>query len=165
MIYIGLDLATIRTGCSVLKDDKLIYYTNVTANKKDEFRNRIRCIGIEIEEIINKYKPDKIFIEDAPIIRNSSASMLCILQGYILSIIDRHNIPFEVFQPSSWRKTIGIIGENGKDALKKDAIKQATVDYVNKRFNLNFIYKKDSDKSDDNVADAIGIACCGILRC
>jgi Holliday junction resolvasome RuvABC endonuclease subunit len=164
MVYIGLDLATIRTGCSVLKDNKLLYYTNIDSNKNDDFRNRIKCIANEIENIIKKYSPDKIFIEDAPIIKNSSASMLCVMQGYILSIIDKYNIPFEIFQPSSWRKTIGVVGENGKEALKKEMVKQATVDYVNKKFGLNLIYKKDSVKSDDNIADAIGIACCGILR-
>ena len=164
MICLGLDLATIRTGCCVLNDEELIYYGNLDADKKDDFRNRIKNIAKQIENIIIKYKPDIIFIEDAPIIKNSSASMLCIMQGYILSLIDKYDIKYNVFQPCSWRKTIGIVGENGRAALKKEFVKQSTVEYVNRRFNLNLIYKKDSIKSDDNIADSIGIACCGILR-
>ena len=157
MIYMGLDLATHRTGCCVFDDNNLIYYTNIEANKKDDFRNRIKYIANEIDAIIKKYSPSKIFLEDAPIIKNSSASMLLIMQGYILSIIDKYNILVEFFQPSAWRKEIGVIG--------KDEVKQRTIDYVNKRFDLNFFYKKDSIKSDDNIADAIGVACCGMLRC
>jgi len=153
----GLDLATHRTGCCVFDDNNLIYYTNIEANKKDDFRNRIKYIANEIDAIIKKYSPSKIFLEDAPIIKNSSASMLLIMQGYILSIIDKYNILVEFFQPSAWRKEIGVIG--------KDEVKQRTIDYVNKRFDLNFFYKKDSIKSDDNIADAIGVACCGMLRC
>jgi len=165
MVYMGLDLATHRTGCCVFNDNNLIYYANIDANEKDDFRNRIRCIANEIDVIIKKYSPNKIFLEDAPIIKNSSASMLLIMQGYILSVIDKYNILVKLFQPSEWRKEIGIIGKNGRAALKTDEIKQRTIDYVNKRFDLNFFYKKDSIKSDDNIADAIGVACCGMLRC
>ena len=43
-------------------------------------------------------------------------------------------------------------------------MKQATVDFVNEKFGLNLIYKKDSVKSQDDIADSIGIACCGIAR-
>jgi len=165
MICIGLDLATIKTGCSVKENKDLVYYSDIYIASKNEpdFRKRIKYIGNEIESVIKKYSPDKIFIEDAPIIKNSSASMLLIMQGYILSIIDRHDVPFEFFQPSQWRKALGIVGNKGKEALKKEVVKQMTVDYVNKRFSLNLIYKKDSNKSDDNIADSIGIVCCGML--
>lgn len=164
MICIGLDLATKRTGCAVIKNDELIYYECIRADKSDDFRNRIIDIGEKIDSIIARFCPDVLFIEDAPIIKNSSASMLCIMQGYILHIAVKHNIPIKIFQPSSWRKTIGIVGENGREALKKERIKQATVDYVNNKFNLDLIYIKDSVKSQDDIADAIGIACCGIER-
>lgn len=164
MICIGLDLATKRTGCCVMDGDKLVHYECISVNPKEEFRTRIRKIGLQVDVIFKKFSPDIAFIEDAPIIKNSSASMLCTLQGYILRIADEQSIPFEVFQPSSWRKTLGIVGKNGKDALKKENVKQATVDYVNKRFGLDLIYKKNSVKSQDDIADSIGIACCGIAR-
>jgi hypothetical protein len=47
--------------------------------------------------------------------------------------------------------------------LEKEIVKQMTVDYVNERFGLSLIYKKDSNKSDDNIADSIGVVCCGTL--
>lgn len=164
MICIGLDLATKRTGCCVLDDGELVHYECIASDAKDDFLKRIGDIGKKVDSIIKEFSPNKIFIEDAPIMKNSSASMLCVMQGYILGLISRYDIPVEIFQPSSWRKTIGVVGENGKDALKKEAVKQATVDYVNKRFGLSLIYKKDSIKSQDDIADSIGIACCGIAR-
>ena len=163
MICIGLDLATKRTGCCILNDGKLVHYECITSNEID-FRDRIRCISEKIETIINKLRPEVMFIEDAPIIKNSSASMLLIMHGYILGVADRYNISVEIFEPCSWRKTIGIVGSNGKEALKKEFVKQATVDYVNARFGLDLIYKKDSVKSQDDIADSIGVACCGIAR-
>jgi Holliday junction resolvasome RuvABC endonuclease subunit len=163
MICIGLDLATKRTGCCILNDGNLVHYECITSSEQD-FRDRIRCIAGKIESIIVNFSPDEMFIEDAPIIHNSSASMLCIMQGYILGIANRYKIPVEIFQPSSWRKTIGIVGKNGKEALEKEKVKQATVDFVNEKFGLNLIYKKDSVKSQDDIADSIGIACCGIAR-
>ena len=119
MICIGLDLATKRTGCCILNDGNLVHYECITSSEPD-FRDRIRCISGKIESIIVNFSPDEMFIEDAPIIHNSSASMLCIMQGYILGIANRYKIPVEIFQPSSWRKTIGFIGKNGKEALEKE---------------------------------------------
>ena len=55
-----------------------------------------------------------------------------------------------------------LLEKNGKDALKKDAVKQSTVEYVNKRYNTDFVYIKDSDKSTDDIADSIGVALCAI---
>ena len=101
-------------------------------NTSTQNPKRTYCSRECVEIAIKKYSPDKIFIEDVPIIKNSSASMLLIMQGYILSIIDRYDIPFEFFQPSQWRKALGIVGNNGKEALKKEVVKQMTVDYVNK---------------------------------
>ena len=169
MICIGLDLATKRTGCCILNDGNLVHYECITPDEEGlDFRDRIRCISGKIESIIVNFSPDEMFIEDAPIIHNSSASMLLIMQGYVLSIANRYNIPVEIFEPSSWRKTIGIVGKNGKEALKKEFVKQATVDYVNARFGLNLIYipneKKNDPSSQDDIADSIGIACCGIAR-
>jgi Holliday junction resolvasome RuvABC endonuclease subunit len=167
MICIGLDLATKRTGCCILNDGNLVHYECITSSEPD-FRDRIRIISKKIEEVIINFSPDEMFIEDAPIIHNSSASMLLIMHGYVLSIANRYNIPVEIFEPTSWRKTVGIVGKNGKEALKKEFVKQATVDYVNARFGLNLIYipneKKNDPPSQDDIADSIGIACCGIAR-
>ena len=161
MIIIGLDMATKRTGFSVLKDNELIDYGNIDGNKNDDFRARIKTICAEIENLIIKYKPDIVFIEDVPIIKkdmHSSTSLLFIMQGYILHMVDKYNIEYNLFMPGTWRSKLGIATQ------PKEGAKQGTVDWVNNKFNLNFIYKKDSVKSDDNITDAIGVACCGLLR-
>ena len=60
MIYIGLDLATHKTGCCILDSGgNLIHYELITANKKEkDFRKRIEEIGSKIEDVILAYKPD-----------------------------------------------------------------------------------------------------------
>ena len=166
MIYIGLDLATHKTGCCILDSGgNLIHYELLTSNKKEkDFRKRILEIGDKIEKIILEYKPDIMAVEDPPIIKNSSASMLLILHGYVFKIANIYNLDMKIFQPNHWRSVLGIIGKNGKDALKKDAVKQSTVDYVNKRYGTDFVYIKDSDKSTDDIADSIGVALCAICE-
>lgn len=164
MIYIGLDLATHKTGCCILDSGgNLIHYELITANKKEkDFRKRIEEIGSKIEDVILAYKPDIMAIEEPPIIKNSSASMLLIMHGYLFKISTLYGLDIKIFEPSHWRSVLGIIGKNGKDALKKDAVKQSTVEYVNKRYNTDFVYIKDSDKSTDDIADSIGVALCAI---
>ena len=166
MIYIGLDLATHKTGCCILDSGgNLIHYELLTSNKKEkDFRKRILEIGDKIEKIILEYKPDIMAVEDPPIIKNSSASMLLILHGYVFKIANIYNLDMKIFQPNHWRSVLGIIGKNGKDALKKDTVKQSTVDYVNKKYGTDFAYIKDSDKSTDDIADSIGVALCAICE-
>lgn len=166
MIYIGLDLATHKTGCCILDSGgNLIHYELITANKKEkDFRKRIEEIGSKIEDVILAYKPDVMALEEPPIIKNSSASMLLIMHGYFLKMSKTYNLNMKIFQPNHWRSVLGIIGKNGKDALKKDAVKQSTVDYVNKKYGTNFVYMKDSDKSTDDIADSIGVALCAICE-
>lgn len=166
MIYIGLDLATHKTGCCILDSGgNLIHYELITANKKEkDFRKRIEEIGSKIEDVILAYKPDVMALEEPPIIKNSSASMLLIMHGYFLKMSKTYNLNMKIFQPNHWRSVLGIIGKNGKDALKKDAVKQSTVDYVNKKYGTNFVYIKDSDKSTDDIADSIGVALCAICE-
>lgn len=166
MIYIGLDLATHKTGCCILDSGgNLIHYELITANKKEkDFRKRIEEIGSKIEDVILAYKPDIMAIEEPPIIKNSSASMLLIMHGYFLKMSKTYNLNMKIFQPNHWRSVLGIIGKNGKDALKKDAVKQSTVEYVNKKFNTDFVYIKDSNKSTDDIADSIGVALCAVAE-
>lgn len=166
MIYIGLDLATHKTGCCILDSGgNLIHYELISANRKEkDFRKRIVEIGNKIEEIILTYKPDIMAIEEPPIIKNSSASMLLIMHGYFLKMSKIYNLNMKIFQPNHWRSVLGIIGKNGKDALKKDAVKQSTVEYVNKKFNTDFVYIKDSNKSTDDIADSIGVALCAVAE-
>lgn len=166
MIYIGLDLATHKTGCCILDSGgNLIHYELITANKKEkDFRKRIEEIGSKIEDVILAYKPDVMALEEPPIIKNSSASMLLIMHGYFLKMSKTYNLNMKIFQPNHWRSVLGIIGKNGKDALKKDAVKQSTVEYVNKKFNTDFVYIKDSNKSTDDIADSIGVALCAVAE-
>jgi Holliday junction resolvasome RuvABC endonuclease subunit len=166
MIYVGLDLATYKTGCCIMNSSgNLIHYELISSNKKEkDFRKRIFEIGNKIEEIILTYKPDIMAIEEPPIIKNSSASMLLIMHGYIFRISKLYNLDIKIFQPTHWRSVLGIIGKNGKDALKKDAVKQATVEYINKKYKTDFVYIKDSDKSTDDIADSIGVVLCAIAE-
>jgi Holliday junction resolvasome RuvABC endonuclease subunit len=120
-------------------------------------------MGNKIIEIIKLHNPKIVFIEDVPIVtvsRNkkvsSALSWLCILQGYIISILDGLEIEYRLYLPNKWRTSLDIVTQP-KIQAKKDTIR-----YVNDKFKLELKYHSVDEKSDDNTADAIGIACCGI---
>lgn len=166
LIYIGLDLATKKTGCCIVDSGgNLIHYELITSNKKEkDFRKRIEEIGKKVEDVILAYCPDVIAMEEPPIIHNASASMLLIMHGFFLKIAQLYRLKVLIYQPNHWRSVLGIIGKNGKDALKKDEVKRTTVNFVNKKFGTDFEYIKDSDKSTDDIADSIGVVLCAITE-
>jgi Holliday junction resolvasome RuvABC endonuclease subunit len=162
MICIGLDLATKRSGCSIFDNNILLYCTTIDCSEELHIRDRIKYMGEQVLKLVEKYKPNVAFVEDVPIVIfnnkkvSSSLSWLCILQGYIISILDNHNIEYRLYLPNNWRSPLNIITQPKIEA-KKDTIR-----CVNQKFNLKLQYSSNDIKSDDNIADAIGIAMFGI---
>lgn len=161
MKTVGFDMATHKTGWCVIDGNELIDYGLIQADKKQkDFRKRIVEIFSEIEKIIKRYKPDEIVIEEVPIY-NEAGSYLLVMQGYMVAICNKYSKPLYLYRPNEWRKKLNIIGNNGKEALKKNQVKGKTVAWANKKFGLNLVfYEKDTKAhiSDDDIADAIGIA-------
>lgn len=161
MKIVSFDMATHKTGWCILSDEVLVDYGIIQADKKQkDFRKRIIQIFEEIEKIIEKHRPDVIVVEEVPIY-NEAGAYLLVMQGYMVCVANRKNKPLYFYRPNEWRKKIGVLGNNGKEALKKNQIKGKTVAWANKMFGLNLVfYEKDTKQhvSDDDIADAIGLA-------
>lgn len=168
MIYIGLDLATHKTGCCIMDSGgNLIHYELIVANEDEtDFRKRIVEIGKKVEGVIVKYRPETMVVEDAPLITknsNTSTSLLLIMHGYFMCLSENNKLEFISHNPSHWRTVLGLPmrGED-KKMLKKEQLKVNTVNFVNAIYNTNFMYKKDSPKSTDDIADSIGVVLCAV---
>lgn len=162
MRVLAFDMATHKTGWCFFEDGTLIQYGLIEADKKEkDFRKRIIDIFTEIRNLIKDFSPDIIVIEEVPIY-NEAGAYLLVMQGYMVCVANENKKPLVLYRPTEWRKKIGILGNNGREALKKNQIKGKTVAWVNKKFGLCLkFFEKDTKYkvSDDDIADAIGLAC------
>lgn len=168
MIAMSIDASTTCCGWSIFDGDNLIDYGKITpTDKKAHWRIRIVEIIPQINKIVKKYKPKKVYCEDVPLMSKRGKATLVTLgamQGAILSLFANWDIPIEFIAVSTWRKDIGLFDgtEKGKE---RDEMKIKSIRKANELFNidLNLTFTKSGkynpDKSDDDIADSIMIYC------
>lgn len=156
MNILSLDLSSKSSGWAFFEDNKLIDYGCITSASTDLIK-RIYIMRDGIQEVLNKYTIDKVYIEEvrpqggfgAGNIQTHRALMW--LQAAIAFMLHDFNkkIVLEYVYPSTWRATIGI--KNGR-GIKRESLKQADIDFVKERYNISV---------NDDIADAI---CLGISQ-
>lgn len=145
MVTLGLDNATKKLGYSVMQDGKLSEY-GVMEEIDDNVIQRMNNLYFRIEQLIEKHKVDYIIIEDTFFSANiDTLKVLCQLQGCIMGLCFKYNIGLRIYQPSKWRKAIGIKGR------KRVEQKASAIEYVNAKYGFTL------RKSDDDIAEAIAI--------
>lgn len=160
MIYMGIDASSTCIGYSVFDNHKLIDYGKIKPIKSNDWRERIEDMSEKIPKIIDKYNIDKVYIEDVPLMGKGGMKTLVILgavQGLLINIFNSRHIIMEYISVSSWRSNLNLF-TGDKKGLKRDEMKQKSIAYANKTFNLNLNWVSSSSiKNDDDIADAINI--------
>ena len=157
MIGIGIDASTSIIGYSVLQDDKLLYFDKLEPIDGN-WRERVQDFIPQIQNIIDKYKVDKIVMEDVPLMSRQSKVLvqLGVCQGALLTIAQLNNIEIEFVGVGTWRKNIGIsTGERDRNSMKIKSIEKA-----NELFGLNLPIEYTRNGSykpcgSDDIADSI----------
>lgn len=160
MRYMGIDASSTCTGMAIFEDSNLIYYGASKPPKDLNWRERIAVEGKEIEAIMKKYRPDRIYMEDVPLFGKQMQTLVLLgaVQGYILSIATHYRIPIHFLLPSQWRSDMGLF-DGTKMGTKKDAMKEKAVVTANEKFGLNLKWIKPKSKlNDDDIAESILIA-------
>lgn len=160
MRYMGIDASSTCTGMAIFEDSNLIYYGVSKPPKDLSWRERIAVEGKEIEAIMKKYRPDRIYMEDVPLFGKQMQTLVLLgaVQGYILSIATHYRIPIHFLLPSQWRSDMGLF-DGTKMGTKKDAMKEKAVATANEKFGLNLKWIKPKSKlNDDDIAESILIA-------
>ena len=160
MRYMGIDASSTCTGMAIFEDSNLIYYGASKPPKDLNWRERIAVEGKEIEAIMKKYRPDRIYMEDVPLFGKQMQTLVLLgaVQGYILSIATHYRIPIHFLLPSQWRSDMGLF-DGTKMGTKKDAMKEKAVATANEKFGLNLKWIKPKSKlNDDDIAESILIA-------
>lgn len=188
MRYCGIDASSSCTGLCFFDDKELIYYnkfrprisikgTGMTKEEKkaspydDDMQLKYNAMDIasQVIEVIDKYKPDIIYMEAAPeMVRKGSQNgnilrplyALGVVHGayvyYFSSIIDHTIIHF--VKVHAWRSKLGFL-KVAVDKRGRDEQKAMAVDFVNKQFGLDLSYVKGTNRiaNDDDIAEAICI--------
>ena len=167
-MILSLDCSTSAIGWAVFdKNDNLSEYGRLEPTKKGlDWRDRVHNMLPQLEQLILKYNPDKIYQENVPMGGrggNITLSELFYAQG-VYSVIERLYCEIEYINVGTWRKNLGI--NDGKDQ-RRNIKKIKSIEKANELFNINLPLEFTSggnykENGSDDISDAILIGCAQI---
>lgn len=159
-MILSLDCSTTAIGWAVFENDNLIECGRLTPTEKDlEWRDRVHNLLPQLEQLIIKYKPVKIYQEDVPM-GGAGGALVLIELAYVqglLSSIETKYCDIEYIAVGTWRKNIGI--NSGQDQ-RRDAKKIKSIEKANELFNINLPLEFTSGGNykpcgSDDISDSI----------
>ena len=150
MKILGIDPGLAIVGYSIIEhikdENTLIASGSIQTDKNKTEAERLYEISVDIQTIIDKYKPDVASIEKLFYFKNQKTVIpVAEARGVILSVLQKNNIPIDEFSPIEVKQMITGYG-------------RATKEEVAKIVEMSIKYKK-LPKLDDTV-DSIAIALC-----
>lgn len=152
MIILGIDPGLANTGYGLIRYEKkeitLIDYGCIVTNKKDTFTLRLKKIYYKIKEIIEKYNPQEVSIEEVFFNKNTQTALtVSKVQGMIAITVALMELELYEYTPLQVKQaTVG----NGR------AEKYQVQSMVKVLLNLSEI------PHPNHAADALAIAICHI---
>lgn len=159
MVVVGVDASTRSTGYSVFRDKELIDY-GVIKPEGEDWRERMANQGPKLIEILIKYHPDKIYMEDVPLKAQNPKVLVQLgaVQGFFYGLAASFSIPIVFLIPSEWRSPMGLF-DGTRTGTKRAEMKRKSVEKANELFGLNLVWKSPSSKfNSDDISDAILVA-------
>ena len=150
MKILGIDPGLAIVGYSLVEhindENILIASGSIQTDKKKTEAERLYEISIDVQTIIDKYKPDVASIEKLFYFKNQKTVIpVAEARGVILSVLQKNNIPIDEFTPIEVKQMITGYGRASKEEVAKIV-------------EMSIKYKK-LPKLDDTV-DSIAIALC-----
>jgi Holliday junction resolvasome RuvABC endonuclease subunit len=134
----------------VFDNGKLISYGLLDFSKYKGI-DKLYQVKMEIVNLIDKYNPDLVILEDNQFQNNYKVyALLNKLLGILECALYELNVKYEVVASSTWRKTIGI-----NCRAKREVLKAKALDFVKDKFNI--------EPSQEDCADSICIGYFGTL--
>lgn len=150
MRVLAFDQSTRVSGWAYFENGKYISSGVIDMNNSDlETDKRSFEMAKAIWKIIKKYNPTHLVMEDTQQQNNvKTVITLARLQGMIIGYAEAHKIDVHILLPSQWRAALDY---TQGPKVKRAALKQQSIDYVKKEYNLNLI-------EDECEAIAEGVA-------
>lgn len=158
MTIMGIDASSTATGWSIFEDNELIAHGTVKP-KGENWREKIQNEWSKLDEILEKYKPEQIYIEDVPLKSGShTLVVLGAVQGMLLALCTSKSIPVSFLLPSDWRGSVGLY-DGTRAGTHRVVLKQKAIKMANKKFGLDLLWvSPNSKKNQDDEAEGILIA-------
>ena len=137
MKVLAFDQSTRVTGYSVFEDGKYVKSGVIDLHKITDTDERSKQMGLEMCKVIEAAKPDVTFIEEVQQQSNTATVIkLARIQGVAIGFCAAHNIDLHILRPTEWRSALGY--QQGPK-VKREALKQQSLDFVKKNFGLELI--------------------------
>ena len=115
---IALDNATHITGWAVFDDTNLVSYGKYTTKSSDT-SDRILEMGDWLTNLLNKWEPNTIILEDIQQQNNvSTFKVLAKLQGVLEYISKKNEVEYYIISPATWKSNAGVKGKSRTDQKK-----------------------------------------------
>lgn len=150
MRILGIDPGYAILGCGVVEyvgnHFKPLAYGAITTDKSETMPLRLKKIYQELDEILNKYKPDAVAIEELFFNKNTKTALL-VGQARGVAIVAAANKGIDIYEYTPLQIKQGVVGYGRAD---KKQIQMMTKTLLN----LKAIPKP------DDAADALAVAIC-----
>ena len=115
---IALDNATHVTGWAVFDNTNLVSYGKYTTKSSDT-SDRILEMGDWLTNLLNKWEPNTIILEDIQQQNNvSTFKVLAKLQGVLEYISKKNEVEYYIISPATWKSNAGVKGKSRIDQKK-----------------------------------------------
>lgn len=139
----AFDQASVTAGWSIFEDGKYIDSGVITKSNKIPIIDRVPQMAAAICAKIKESNIDYVFIEDVQTQSNQKTVIdLARLQGGIMMWCSIKNVPLKILTPTEWRK---ILGYKMGPKIKREELKQQSLDYVKEHFGLENISEDRSE--------------------
>lgn len=160
MVILGIDASTSSTGWGILDSEtKEKLSSGCIKPKGSDWRDRIQQEWTLLCQIVEKYKPERIYAEDVPMKDGKPTIMkLGSVQGMIICLAAQYGIEVQFLLPADWRSPLGLF-DGTRNGTHREVLKKKAIEMVNKQFNTELQWIKEGSKlNEDDEAEAILIA-------
>lgn len=130
-----IDSASNKSGIAYFVNGTYKEHCLLDCSKQKNIDIRFEDMSKELWKILNKYKPNIVYIEETVVLRNAQTQrFLTRLQGVVYAWCINNDCEFNTIRPTSWRAAIGM--KQGRN-VKRDQLKEQSVKYVLDKYGLN----------------------------
>lgn len=131
---LAFDQSTKISAYSEFIDGEYVGHGCIDLHKMKDTSGRVRAMGVELCEVIKKYNPDKVVIEEVAQQSNPmTLKLLARIQGVIIGFCAAHNIDTYIIEPSKWRSILKFKQGSG---VKREELKAQAIKYVKDNYGL-----------------------------
>ena len=132
---LAFDQATKVSAYSLFLDGEYVEVGVIDLRKMKDTSERVRAMGVELCKTIERYKPDKVVIEEVAQQSNpNTLKLLARVQGIIIGFCAAHDIETYIIEPSKWRSALHLKQGAG---IKRKELKVQSIEYVKEKYGLD----------------------------